>query len=293
LRLRLADRLTLITPVHNDVDGLCRMLDSIARLTDPPTVVVVDDGSSDVAATKRAVSEARLASTCVVSERNVGPAGARNLGAKRCETAYLAFLDADDELLPGWDRWASQVAEREDALAFCSALFVRLESGTQRVSLPEEKPLMDGGPVHFLAGTFIVSAEAFRSVGGYEEALWQGENHELGIRLCAVIPSTQRSMTRQALVQVHPSPERIRARAAHRLTATEYMLDRHRSRLSRHPSVEMTYRNMAAVNAQRAGQLKRARTHLRAAAALGDRASWLRLLFTYSGPIARRYYARR
>ena len=72
-------------------------------------VIVVDDGSTDdttqvVAATNPA--------TVYLTQKNSGPAAARNRGFQASRGRYIAFLDCDDELLPNAPAAAVQLLER-------------------------------------------------------------------------------------------------------------------------------------------------------------------------------------
>jgi glycosyltransferase involved in cell wall biosynthesis len=66
-------------------------------------IVVVDDGSDDGESAAACASCRDLGAT-VVHQENRGLPAARNRGAAGATTEYLAFLDADDLLLPGFTR---------------------------------------------------------------------------------------------------------------------------------------------------------------------------------------------
>lgn len=61
-------------------------------------VIVVDDGSSDDTKQVVAVCDPRV---IYVRQERSGPASARNTGILASRGDYIAFLDADDEWLPG------------------------------------------------------------------------------------------------------------------------------------------------------------------------------------------------
>ena len=87
---------TVVVPVHDrpaQLDRLLRTLDGLA-------CVVVDDASTDAAATKEIAEEhgARLVGLAT----NVGPAGARNAGLAAVRTPLVAFVDSDCRPAAGW-----------------------------------------------------------------------------------------------------------------------------------------------------------------------------------------------
>jgi len=96
--------LTVVTPTYNRAQLIRRALNSVRQQAHwPERLIVVDDGSTDgtpeVAA--RWAREHDFPLTVDVLPRNGGPAVARNRGIELATTRYVAFLDSDDEQLPG------------------------------------------------------------------------------------------------------------------------------------------------------------------------------------------------
>lgn len=94
--------LSVIVPAFNAADFIDRCLRSIlAQQRISIEVVVVDDGSNDETAAKiidRCQQDDRIT---LITGPNRGPAQARNRGIETARGKYLAFVDADDEVLPG------------------------------------------------------------------------------------------------------------------------------------------------------------------------------------------------
>jgi glycosyltransferase involved in cell wall biosynthesis len=94
-------RVSVVTPAHNSEEFLPEALRSVeAQSYEDWEVVVADDASTDRTAEVAEGFGPRV--TVVHSERNLGPAGARNLALEHARGELVALLDADDYLLPGF-----------------------------------------------------------------------------------------------------------------------------------------------------------------------------------------------
>lgn len=87
---------TAVVPVKDRPVALARLLDALGGLR----VVVVDDGSTDLAATVAVARRAGVTLLCHDTSR--GPAAARNTGLGAVTTPLVAFVDSDVVPRPGW-----------------------------------------------------------------------------------------------------------------------------------------------------------------------------------------------
>ena len=88
---------TAVIPAFNRELTIARAVRSaVEQIPAPQEVIVVDDGSIDRTAEVAAEAGAR-----VVKQSNQGEGGARNAGLQAATSPYVAFLDSDDEWLPG------------------------------------------------------------------------------------------------------------------------------------------------------------------------------------------------
>lgn len=91
-------RVSVIIPVYNGAATLPAGLRALQRQTRPPDeVIVVDDGSTDDSADVACGFGVR-----VISQRNAGPATARNRGAAVARGDILLFTDSDCVPAPDW-----------------------------------------------------------------------------------------------------------------------------------------------------------------------------------------------
>ncbi len=87
---------TVIVPLHNDTEGLERLL----RTLRGHSVIVVDDGSDRPVPIPRTGGRCRV--TVLRHERRHGAAAARNIGLRAATTEFVAFVDSDMVPRAGW-----------------------------------------------------------------------------------------------------------------------------------------------------------------------------------------------
>jgi glycosyltransferase involved in cell wall biosynthesis len=93
---------SIIIPCYNGAATLVRALHSCRIQPEAAQIIVVDDGSTDASADLVAQCGSLDARVCLLQmPYNGGAARARNWGAMHASHDLLAFLDADDEYLPG------------------------------------------------------------------------------------------------------------------------------------------------------------------------------------------------
>jgi glycosyltransferase involved in cell wall biosynthesis len=95
-----APRVSVIIPAFNVSEYIGGALDSVfAQTVTDFEVIVVNDGSADSADLEVALEHYRDRITYVVQD-NRGPSAARNTGIRSARGEFVAFLDADDTLMP-------------------------------------------------------------------------------------------------------------------------------------------------------------------------------------------------
>lgn len=127
--------LSVVVPTFNASDFIEKCLRSIlAQEGITLEILVVDDGSNDDTAEKAKQVAERDDRITVITGPNSGPAIARSRGAKAARGDYLAFADADDEVLPS--AYATMVGslERTDS-DIATGSYIRI--GTMGRSRPK------------------------------------------------------------------------------------------------------------------------------------------------------------
>lgn len=207
--------ISVVIPCFNAVRTLKRALDSV-RLQDcgPIETIVVDDGSSDGTAAILARQEERGVRV-IRSTGRQGASHARNIGIAAARGTFIAFLDADDEWLPG--KLSLQMVLIRDRPAMtivtCGASSVGRDGSFVPNLYPDARPA--AGPEAWrvlLAENFIHTSSvlarrtAIDRVGGFDPALSTAEDQDLWIRLAL---EGELGYVDQSLVLVHDQPDSL------------------------------------------------------------------------------------
>jgi len=87
--------ISVIIPLYNKKEGILRALNSVFCQTySPREIIVVNDGSTD--GSERIVQELNHPLIRLLHQENAGVSAARNKGIEMAQSAWVAFLDADD-----------------------------------------------------------------------------------------------------------------------------------------------------------------------------------------------------
>ncbi|WP_415296800.1 glycosyltransferase [Cellulosimicrobium sp. SJTW-1] len=185
-----APELSVIVPAFDAAGTIEGQLGALhdQRPGHPWEVVVCDNGSSDGTADlvrrwSRRMPELRLVDASAVR----GPGAARNTGAAVARAPRLAFCDADDRVGPGWVAGMRRALDEHDVVGGRFELVAAPRHQVAVTWSPQEHGLTNldllPGFVTAGAGNLGVRAEAFRSVGGFDERAATREDDDLCLRL--------------------------------------------------------------------------------------------------------------
>lgn len=162
-------RVSVVVPTHGRPELLKRALASIAAQTLPAAEVIVVDDLGDAAGVAAAAAVRYLA---LPPSDNSGASRSRNAGAAAATGDVLAFLDDDDEWMPGF--LAALTARLDGAeAAYCwireqhegrSRPVARLRPGLTAARTLGDNPGASGQ-------NFVISRAAFARIGGFDETL--------------------------------------------------------------------------------------------------------------------------
>jgi glycosyltransferase involved in cell wall biosynthesis len=183
---------SIVIPVYNGERFLRRSIDSIRGQTFPDwELLIVDDGSTDGSA-ELIAEYARLDSRIryFLEPHSGGPARPTNAGIRQASGKFLAFLDHDDEWLPGkLEKQLRALEARPDAaVSVCDLRVVtegvasdfRFEPRLNRRFGVDE---MFSAPFFFTFSILVLRKETLDRLGLLDEKLQRAADQDLYLRL--------------------------------------------------------------------------------------------------------------
>ena len=234
---------SVIIPAYQSADTIGRALKSVAAQTlKPREVIVVDDGSTDstYAAALAVNDEMDNIELVVKRQENAGAGAARNKAISHASGEFIAFLDADDEWLPGKiSASMEQLRRGNNHLVAHNGFVVQNKKEVYLDIASRFRAVADNPfPALYRRGFISTSSVVTRrqdvlAVGGFDESLVVGQDFDLWLKLLST-PGTKFQVFDEALTRYHVSPESITSRTRQRLTNTLHIADRHAKTLRGH-----------------------------------------------------------
>jgi glycosyltransferase involved in cell wall biosynthesis len=172
-------KISIVLPTYNRRSILSRAIASVLAQNESDfELIVVDDCSTDdTRAYLSSLTEPRI--RVLGSPRNVGPAGARNVGLKAACADIVAFLDSDDVYLPKRpESTIAAFANDREVVATLSSSVRHDPNGVRMAGLPEltlaSRPFewaLFSEPVGVDGTGIAVRRPVALEIGGFCEAL--------------------------------------------------------------------------------------------------------------------------
>jgi len=211
---------------------------------------VVDDGSRDE--TPAVVAELGVRYVAVSSG---GPSGSRNAGLHLADTEFIAFLDDDDEWLPGNMEQQRARLQGDPASAFAFGRVQRTDPDLKPFgeAIPLG-PLPSGQVLEFVSyfdlqvGAILFRRAALEALGGFDTNLRFNEDSDLLVRLAARYPAvgvdTVGSLFRQRAPNASDAASRWPAHEARRAATRKWRRSGIRIPLRSRLRSDLNYRGM-------------------------------------------------
>lgn len=187
-------RVSAILTTYNRPELAARALDSILGQTKPPhEIIVVDDaGSADLLQQLKSLGQEQI--RYIRHDNNRGLAAARNSGISAATGDFVAFLDDDDEWLPRrlerqYERYSKLSGTEKKHLACLQVGCVFFsQSGTE---VGQSMPQNHGSLAESIrikgavtpSSSFLFLRHAIEAVGGFDETLVSGIDHDIWMSL--------------------------------------------------------------------------------------------------------------
>ena len=199
-----AMQVSVIIPTYNRARTLGRAIDSVLNQKGAEfELIIVDDGSTDETRSliemqkgsdpfsKRGLTPFELR---YFHQPNRGPAAARNRGILQTSGEFIAFLDSDDEWLPGKLKAQLRYFEENPEILICQTEEIWIRNGV-RVN-PMKKHKKYGGSIFenclplciVSPSAVMMRREFFDLVGLFDESFPACEDYELWLRASAKMP---------------------------------------------------------------------------------------------------------
>lgn len=210
MKMETKAKISVVVPVLNRAKLIERSLDSIAAQDVRPLNLYVvdngsDDGTQDVVRNwvRRHADDNGLRVT-LMEDMQRGAARARQTALDIVDTEWVYFFDSDDEMLPGTLSGALDLGDGADIVWFPIAIVYLdghvLNKKFRNVNLLRKQVFNS----IFSTQAFISRTKFFKDAGGWDTALMEWDDWELGMRLlrhnprAAYLPETGVTVYRQA-----------------------------------------------------------------------------------------------
>ena len=180
---------SVVIPLYNKQAFVRDMLASVLAQSLPAAeIIIVDDRSTDGSVAN--IADLIGGPVRLVSQPNAGPGPARNRGFAEASSAWIAFIDADDQWQP------NHLATLAEVAAHCPDAAV-VAARHQRMTATDPLPALDSSPVaarrvdyfreaqqgEILSSTSVAVRRAALNVAEGFGAFYPGEDFELWTRL--------------------------------------------------------------------------------------------------------------
>ena len=191
--------ISAIIPAYNAESTIKRAIDSVLAQSRPSDeIIVIDDGSTD----KTAEIVRKYGDVIrYFYQKNTGLSGAMNYGIDKAKGEWIAFLDADDEWLPGLIKsHIKLIAKNPDVKwTYCRHEEV-MKNGHPHVQIPQdvEEEIERYGFLSYFYGAmagfyfgkcgFLIRRSVFDELGNFDSAMPNGMDGDMWRRIALRYP---------------------------------------------------------------------------------------------------------
>lgn len=156
-------KVSIIVPVYNAEKTLARCLDSLVSQTCKDIeILLINDGSSDGSEDICREYEEGFPYVRVITQKNSGPATARNNGIDHALGEYISFVDADDYVEPEYITTMLDAAEKNCADMVICAYYEESETSSKAHTFKYKEGLYEGEAAKEIAASLISDVSEHR-----------------------------------------------------------------------------------------------------------------------------------
>jgi glycosyltransferase involved in cell wall biosynthesis len=192
MRTATGELVSVIIICFNQAQYLGEAIESaLAQTGHQPEIIVVDDGSTDrTSEIAHAYSEVSY-----IYQNNQGISSARNTGLRACTGDHIAFLDADDRLLPKAAQAGLNCLREHPESGFTFGRYHKIDAHGVIISAPNQPSGENDFYVSLLQrnligmqSTVLYPRNILENVGGFNERLRRCEDYDLYLRVARRFP---------------------------------------------------------------------------------------------------------
>lgn len=186
---------SVVIPLYNKAHTIIGTLNTIlAQTFQKFEIVIINDGSTDdgVNVIMNFKIDPRIR---IISQNNQGVSMARNRGVIEAKYEYIAFLDGDDEWLPGYlEKMKEAIDLFPDSGMYCCAGYVRDKGGnhirlaTKYKNKIQEINFFENPGVFVHSSATVVKKDAFNLTAGFPFGMKRNEDFALFFTLALHVP---------------------------------------------------------------------------------------------------------
>ena len=180
-------RFSVIIPTLNEEKFIPKLLASLTQQTVKDFEVIVVDASPNDRTVAAAKQYTRKLPIAVIKSEKTGVSYQRNYGAKLAKADWFIFVDADSVLFPYFIERIIAYIDKKHSRIFTTWLKADSDDPGDAIGGFLLNMGVEGGVLierPWAPGPLtVVRRDVFESVGGYNEKVTFGEDHELGVMI--------------------------------------------------------------------------------------------------------------
>lgn len=180
-------RFSIVIPTLNEEKFLPKLLTSLTRQTVKSFEVIVVDGHSKDKTVEKAKQYSSKIPLRIIECDTAGVSKQRNIGVKAAKADWLVLIDADSVLLSNFIERIGKYIDRTRVKFFTTWLKADRDDPVHAIAAFVVNSSIEAGILvkqPWAPGPLtIVQKDVFNMVGGYDESVTYGEDHEIGVAI--------------------------------------------------------------------------------------------------------------